>query len=325
MRRGWRRFWLWTFIGVAAIWMLVLLFAHPFFAVTNPSGGTVLVAEGWMHKEGLKAAGAQFRSGGYHHLYLTGTVRPFTYYLAAGDSIDVVFSTPRNGRLRIGSGGLPGAGLHVGVAEVPLLNIEAAKGIQDHSLELFNTTTITISAYAPNASKDGVPVMFVGRLLVNGENVHAEECRITVRRADGRVEPGTPTFAHRAMVFLQQEGLALDSMTAVPTFQVHESRTYSTARSFTAFADAHGIEQYDVATLAVHARRTWRMYRIARGDRPGAGIIALHDPWCQRWTWWTNYYGLFQVGKELIAWPAPWLIKDPDREEDPGAEATLGA
>ena len=62
----------------------------------------------------------------------------------------------------------------------------------------------------------------------------------------------------------------------------------------------------------VHGRRTRNMYRKAFGIKKGVGIIALHDRWCQRWTWWTTVHGWHQMLREMLAWPGPWLINGTD-------------
>jgi hypothetical protein len=105
LRGRWRK----LFAALAGAFLLVLLFAHPWFAVTRPSGGKALVAEGWMHTEGLRETAKLFGHGSYDRLYLTGTIRPFAYYLFSGDSVHVDFETAQHGLLKLGIGGLPGA------------------------------------------------------------------------------------------------------------------------------------------------------------------------------------------------------------------------
>ena len=58
--------WMWLVMGSGALafWLVIVLFAHPFFAVVAPSGGEVLVVEGWMHDEGLKEAADLFKEMG---------------------------------------------------------------------------------------------------------------------------------------------------------------------------------------------------------------------------------------------------------------------
>ena len=75
------------------------------------------------------------------------------------------------------------------------------------------------------------------------------------------------------------------------------------------YARLHAMDGYDVATLGVHARRTWIQYQAAYPEGR-IGVVALEDPWCRRWTWWLNPYGWFQMMKELIALPGTWFVTD---------------
>lgn len=310
MGAGWRRRVKISLIAIGAFWLLVALFAHPFFAVTAPSGGHVLVVEGWMHDEGLKEAAKLFRSGNYQRLCLTGTLRPFAYYLGHDDTITVRFANPAKGELLIATAGLPGAGWSLRIDSAEASSGDVTSAIQETVVrtEGFRSLVITASSVSPPSS--GEPVVFVGALQLNGSNAHALDCTIEVKRSIGKVEPGQPTFGHQAFGSLCAKGIPAERMTVVPTWHVESSRTLSTARDFAAYARHHGLTRFDVATLAVHARRTRNMYRKAFGTREGIGIIALHDRWCQRWSWWANYYGWYQMLKELVAWPAPWLIED---------------
>jgi hypothetical protein len=300
-----------------AIWLLLALFAHPYFAVTRPSGGTALVAEGWMHEEGLKEAALTFDTGAYRRLYVTGTLRPFAYYLKAGDTIIVRFTTAMSGRLRIGVGGLPGAYAEISGDPLAHARIQASGGLVDSEYELNDCHGLRIAAGCDNPPPGEADAIFIGRLKVNGTNVHALNAEVRIRGRDGIERPGRPTFADQGAMQLAALGVPADRITVVRTLEVHRSRTWSNAKAFTAYADAHRIERFDVATLGVHARRTWRMYQLARGQRGGAGIISLHDPWCKRWTWWANPYGWYQVVKEIVALPAPLLVADDGADGEP--------
>lgn len=306
-------------------WALLVLFGHPFFAVNSPSGGKVLVVEGWMHREGLREAALSFKEGGYTHCYTTGTVRPFSYYLALGDTIDVAFDTPVSGPLEIEVAGLPSANWALFANGIEVLQGDVTGSLRPYGTEgpvrLVDHLRITVGA--TNAAPTDDPVVFVGHLLVADTNIHTLPGSVFVHHADGRVEPGAPTFADLGLPLLQEEGIPREALTSIPTWTVNGSRTLSTAKTFTAYADLHHIERFDVATLGVHARRTWRMYQKARDDRDGVGIISLNDRWCGRWTWWLNYYGWFQMMKEVIAWPAPWLISDHAPDPSPEPVATL--
>jgi len=299
-----------TALAASIIMVLVVLFAHPWFAISRPSGGKALVAEGWMHRQGLQEAAELFQNGQYDHLYLTGTLRPFAYYLLVGDSVVVEMDAPLIGPVEIGMGGLPGTTWTLWADDTAVLNNAAPP-----TANVFHTTIaapgvrrFAISVHAPTSPGTDVPAAIVARLWLNGHNAHGYLPMITIHHADGSIAPGEPTYAEQARAILLMEGVPPERMTVVPTLIVERSRTWSSARSFVQFANDKGIERFDVATLGVHARRTWTMYRKARGTRGGAGVISLHDRWCQRWTWWSNYYGWHQVLKELVAWPAPYLM-----------------
>jgi hypothetical protein len=308
LRGRWRK----LFAALAGAFLLVLLFAHPWFAVTRPSGGKALVAEGWMHTEGLRETAKLFRHGSYDRLYLTGTIRPFAYYLLSGDSVHVDFGTAQHGLLKLGIGGLPGAAWELLSNGQVLLADAVDGGVEEHVVRLPAAGIRSCALVIRAASSPGadVPVAFVARFTVDEHNVHGVMSGMRIHQADGTQRTGEPTYAEQGRSALLKEGVPADRITVVPTLQVERSRTWSSARSFTTYAAANGITRYDVATLGVHARRTWRMYRKAAGTDEGVGIISLHDRWCQRWTWWTNYYGWYQMAKELVAWPAPFLVEE---------------
>lgn len=296
--------WLLTFAILAAI----VLFAHPYFAVTRPSGGKVLVAEGWMHHVGLQEAADLFHRGGYEHLYVTGTLRPFAYYLGQGDAIDLTFPAPMQA-IELAVGGLPGAYWTVTSATDTLLRAAATPKSERHVIDPAGRAlrTLRIQVDATTAPGTDQPVGFIGALLVNGANPHATGALVTIQHADGTTSPGEPTYAEEARAELVANGVPGTLLTVVPTIDVGDGgRTVSSARSFVAYAQQHGIGAFDVATLGVHARRTWKSYRVAKGGREGVGIIALYDPWCRRWGWWRNIYGWYQMTKEFAALPQTW-------------------
>lgn len=307
MRSG--RLLLWFWLSAALVLTALVLFAHPFFAITRESDGRTLVVEGWLHDEGLKEAANRFRVGGYERLITTGTVRPFAYYLFHGDTMLLESDRVMDGKVELSFAGLPSGYLLTDMDDGQVIKLDALPEVADHKLMANGARTIRIIVASDSPPPSGEAVVFIAGLQVNGENAHAPWVHGLIRHADGTSEPLTPTFAHQALQKLAAKGIPEDHITAVPTWSILFSRTLSTAIDVTAYTDAHEIERFDVATLAVHARRTDRMYGIARAQRPGNGIIALYDPWCARWTWWGNYYGWYQMLKELAALPLPWLAE----------------
>jgi len=124
---------------------------------------------------------------------------------------------------------------------------------------------------------------------------------VRILRANGSIESGRPTWAEEGAALLIEAGVPAASVTAVPTY-TSADRTRSAAKEFARYAAEHELEGYDVATLGVHARRTWKQYARASAPIP-VGVVALEDPRCKRWTWWLNPYGWLQVLKEVGALP----------------------
>ncbi len=293
------------------IWALLVLFAHPYFAVTQPSGGRVLVAEGWMHREGLRAAMHLFHEGGYTRLYLTGTLRPFAYHLHGGEGFTIHPNTSLQGQASFEITGLPGATwVLLGNGDTLLAGAVTLDMVR-HRVTIPETTRELRFMETSGEGPPGVPVVYVGAMEMQGRNMHDMVEDMVLHRAGGRTEPGWPTHAESARAILLVEGVPDSVMRLVPD-RATRGRTQASARTFSRLAKVEGVEHFDVATLAVHARRTWIEYTRAFGTRDGVGIIALSDPWCGRWTWWLNYYGWLQVLKEIAALPTSILPDRPD-------------
>lgn len=298
-----------AFAGLAVL-LLLVLFAHPFFAIDRPERETALVVEGWIHHEGIKNAKALFYEGGYSHLYVTGTLRPFTYYLLVGDTLEVRLVAPATGLWEMEITGLPSAGYDVTVDRVKLEGSVLTKQEQHSSWSAMadGISVLRITATAKDAPPNGEPVLFISGSWIAGTDLHNYRPEIRIGHADGSSSEGTPTHAHQGALHLQQSGIPEELITAVPSWS-DKDRTHSGARSMAQYARLHAMGGYNVATLGVHARRTWIQYQAAYPEG-SIGVVALEDPWCRRWTWWLNPYGWFQVMKELIALPGTWFVKD---------------
>lgn len=310
------RWWRWIVragLAWAAYVTLVSLVLHPYWAITRITGSRTLVVEGWMHEQGLEEAAALFRDGGYERMLVTGAARPFAYYLRPGDTLEARLESLQDGALEVGIAGLPGEPWSILEDDGHLLQGTAREGVARYSAGLRPTRTIRIAA--AGAERDAeAPVLFVAGAWINGRNVHRTGTTVMVRGRNGRCVTGTPSYAHLGAQALERLGVPPAAITVLPTWSIERSKTFSAARDADAWARIYRIASYDVATLGVHARRTWKMHRIARQGAP-VGIIALNDPWCRRWTWWGNYYGWFQVLKETVALPAPWLVDHLGSEE----------
>ncbi|MBK9148815.1 MAG: hypothetical protein IPM12_13485 [Flavobacteriales bacterium] len=319
-RRGWKRWLLRAALAWVLFVALVSVALHPYWAVTRTSGSCILVVEGWMHDQGLEAAAERFKEGGYERIVVTGTVRPLAYYLMQGDTLTLGFPSPRDARIDLRMAGSPMEAIVVQADGRPILH--HVLGMHEEALHASARAlgSIRIIVAMPGAMPASHAAAFLKELRINGANAHADGIRVSIAHADGTRTEGTPTYAHQSKQKLIGLGIDKARITVLPSWKVERSKTYSAARDMDAHARANGIAAYDVATLAVHARRTWKMHRIARQGSP-VGIVALDDPWCHRWSWWGNYYGWYQVIKESIALPAPWLV-DRLSEEKPEVSVT---
>lgn len=314
MRLAWR--WIGRILLLSAAFLLLLvLFAHRWFAVSRPSGSPDLVVEGWLYAGGCDTIAAWYRSGAYARFFTTGTTRPFTYYLRQGDSLLIDFEDPLQGEASLRIDGLPRASALIQFDGDAAM--EAAPSAQPLRMALPPCKRIRIAASSSDPPPDGQAILFIGHLAINGVNAHELKTWITIRRANGEQEEGWPSFAHEARSCLIAAGIPPDRIIAVPAAREQGGRTWSNAIAFARYAAEHGITGFDVATMGVHARRTWRTYRKAAGLPDGIGVRSIHDPWCARGRWWRQPFGWILVLKEVAAIPAPSLAGDeaPSRPE----------
>ena len=313
-----RRLVRWLLRGVVA-WActvaLVSLLLHPYWAVTRTSGSRVLVVEGWMHDAGMREAAGLFARQGYERVVVTGSVRPFAYYLRQGDTLTLRFAEARMGDAELRYAGLPGERLQLLADSTLLLDARIGEGSERKTVQLPATMALRLTVPFDGATPSPHAAVHIAGLRINGRNAHDAITQVELTHADGTRERGAPTFAHYGEQLLVGQGIARERIVVLPTWRVERGKTYSAGRDVAAWARGQRVAAYDVATLAVHARRTWRMHRIARGN-DAVGIVALHDPWCQRWSWWGNYYGWYQVLKETLALPLPWLVDRASDDED---------
>jgi hypothetical protein len=315
-RQGWKRWLLRAVLAWVLFVTLISVALHPYWAMTRTSGSQTLAVEGWMHEWGLEAAATRFEEGGYERLVVTGTERPFAYYLMQGDTLALQLPSQRNATIDLHIAGLPGESFIAQADGRPLF--QQVLGADELSLQaeaqVFRTLKLFVEV--PGDGPSTHVAAFIKELRIDGANAHGEDAHVSIAHADGTRTDGMPSFAHQGRQKLLAMGIDEARITVLPSWQVERSKTFSAARDMDAWARAHRIESYDVATLAVHARRTWKMHCIARQGVP-VGIVALDDPWCRRWSWWGNYYGWYQVIKESIALPAPWLVDklSEDQEE----------
>lgn len=300
-----RRTLLW-FVGALAI--CTVAFLHPWLSPTERSGTDTLVVEGWMSDEGLRSAAVLFREGGYQRLWVTGTLRPFGYWLHAGDTLSVRASPQLHGTVSLQMAGLPGVPYTVelngtrkqGVVQGDLRPAEMPPSQQ-------GLGTLRLFAEHEGIAEEDAALLFAVHLRVDGKDLHHLPAHIAIHHANSDRRPGTPTYAALGAAKLMELGIPAEVITTVPVHRSTE-RTRGAAAAIAELARNEGISGFDVATQGVHARRTWTHFRRAAGPLP-VGVVAMEDPKCRRWNWWLHGHGWAQVLKELIAipqWLVPW-------------------
>ncbi|MBL0044095.1 MAG: hypothetical protein IPP33_06730 [Flavobacteriales bacterium] len=298
MTRG--KFFLWLLAGPMSVLAAMLAVAHPHLAVTERSGGDVLVVEGWMQPPHLEQVAHLADSLRYQRIYTTGSVRPFAYYLRVGESIDVRFASSIKGTLRLNVSGNTGGGFRViagqdtvlerSVEPVPAVFVSAQEIITDHLL------ITSLNAGQVDHDRENIFIQFMS---LGGENVHLLQTSTWFIRTDGKMEPAWPTYAHKAAADLIQLGMNKDHVISVPSWGKPDSRSWANANYFAIRAQKDTLKSFDVVTVGVHARRSRELFRRACGSDMRVGVISLEDPNCPASGWWRKRSGWIQMLKEI--------------------------
>ena len=121
--------------------------------------------------------------------------------------------------------------------------------------------------------------------------------------------PAWPTYADASAAELHQLGISADRIVIAQATDPTVSRTLANAQGFALRARRDGVQQVDVLSLGVHARRSRKMYRKACGDDMTIGVIALRDPEAPPGEWWKSLHGWFKVVKEVAGVPVSTLFE----------------
>lgn len=115
---------------------------------------------------------------------------------------------------------------------------------------------------------------------------------------------GAASYAELARQFLVEQGLAPESVIAVPAPDSAQDRTYLSAVRVRMWALEQGAPPgaIDVVSSGAHSRRTWRMFRLAFGDRAKVGIRCVRSPDFDPAVWWRTSAGARTVLGESIGW-----------------------
>ncbi len=302
MKRTRRTLW-WMVAGPAVVLAAIMLEAFPFLAITEPSGGKVLVVEGWMDPGALREAAQLVLDSGYTRVYSTGTVRAFAYYLEPGQGISVEPHDTLSGKVDINVSGTTHAGfLLIADGDTVLDQAVTPHPRNYHAVLPRTAERIRVVAW-PIHADPGTPVIYVAGCNVNGANINLLQQRSWFTRPDSPAAPAWPTYAQSARDALIRAGVPSGMVTAVPAYGTPRSRTWGNANAFGIQARQDGIPAFDVATVGVHARRSRNLFQAACGPEVHVGVVALTDPFCTKANWWRSYRGWYTMLKEVVGAP----------------------
>ncbi len=288
-----------TLVTVSIVGAGLLYFAHPWLAITERSGGKMMVVEGWMDDDAIKEAARLFAEGGYERIYTTGTTRPFAYYLAPGERLELSGLPHSTKGFEIGFAGLPACSAVVAVGTDTLLHVPMTDMITTHGVDR-NVAIDGLRIIAdPQYPQPGPPSVFIHTLRFDGINAHDLGIRIRIISPDSTKRDGEPTYAEHCAWILSATGIAKALITPVPAGGDPISRSWANASTLAFHLNGKGIAALDVVTLGVHARRSRALYREALGEQVAVGVISIPDPECPENGWWKSKKGWYLMLKEI--------------------------
>lgn len=112
------------------------------------------------------------------------------------------------------------------------------------------------------------------------------------------------TYADLAAATLVRMGVRADRVVAVPGREVRNNRTFASALALRDWLKANdpSVRSVNVATKAVHARRTRLLFEKALGPGVAVGVIALPDYEYDPARWWRSSAGVKTVLTEGIGY-----------------------
>ena len=295
MKRPFR--WIAALILIPLLLFVIALLLHHRLSITSPSGAAVAVVEGWIPPDLMPLVKKEIDRRGYDKVYITGTLRPFTYWLKADEWITIAPQEPLKGELKIAVAGLPGSGFVVIADRDTIMRNTVDMGPIELSARIGIPINDLLIQPLPNGSPADVHVLFVQRLEIDDRNVHALNTTIDLHNTKGARNSGWPTYAHYGAELLRQEGLGAEP---VPANAIAKGRTAGNAEAFAAKAKADAIGAVDVISLGVHARRSWGEYKEACGPDVKVGVVSIEDPAAPGESWWRTKKGWIGLMKEML-------------------------
>ena len=123
------------------------------------------------------------------------------------------------------------------------------------------------------------------------------------------------TFAELAADYLKRRGLREVPVTAIPSPDSAQDRTFLSAVMVRDWASQSGLtmEAVDVVSSGTHARRSRLLYRLAFGPKVAVGVLATRSSEYDAGAWWRSSAGSRDVLEQAIAllwvkiffWPPP--------------------
>lgn len=307
----------WIFIAMLAVpplGLLVVALSYPFLAVNDPSGARIAVVEGWIPEDHLPEVKRTIDSLGYDHVYVTGTVRNFSYTLRIRDTLVVELDTEVVGELIINTCGSDHCGFVIGDVEGIVLQDSVQGSCREYATTLKRPTTrLWITPNFNGIPRPEWELIYIAYVTVNGNNLHALQRSTAIHRQDGSMDEGTPTFADLAARGLHQAGMDRSRIITLRTLNAGESRTWANAKLFALRASRDGVDAVDVISFGIHARRSRVTYQTACGKGVKVGVVSIPDPEVGRGVWWRSMKGWIKVLKELGGVPASYLVDRMDQ------------
>jgi uncharacterized SAM-binding protein YcdF (DUF218 family) len=112
------------------------------------------------------------------------------------------------------------------------------------------------------------------------------------------------TFAELGKATLVTMGMPATTIIAVPSPQVKRDRTYTSAISFRNWLDQNPgqVSSANLISTGAHARRSWKLFQKALGNRVSIGVIAAPERDFNVDRWWTSSEGFKRILFEMVGY-----------------------
>lgn len=278
-----------------------------------------------MQHYGLDSTAALFQREGYQKVLVTGTARPFARHLRSGDTLVAELHAPFARGITLHIAGLPSALWTLMANGDTLFSGHATPDVTKvgpFARPSAAISWIRLTVQDEEPKPDDPPVLFLSDLWSEEGSLGTELRHVRILHRDGTEEGGWPTYAHQAAAVLESDGIPRERIIIVPAKEGDGGRTWSNAQAIATMARRLGINRYDVATMGVHARRTWKLYRRAAGNGIRVGVRSMYDPWCRQEDWWRHWYGWWKVVKEVLGGAREYAVEGTSEDRESRVRST---